>query len=303
MLFGINQYGNNDFEDEHPLNEFYIQGFRGNNRNNPVSSLRSRSVNGSTNEEANKTSIMSDTENARLDEDFQVLIGHMSDVNTLDVSSSNELIVSGSNDATVRIWKLTENGDYRENTSDPPFISPITDAHSYGINSVRFSPFSTTLATGSTDGRIILWSTQTGKESFVLYHPSEQAIRCLSFSPNSELLASGSDDETVCIWDLRSRLLCKCLRGPEAMITAITFTNDSFGIIAGSSQGDLWYYQASGLAIGKKLCMVQGAHDMGKSAVRLDSCFIALTLMFLTAISHCRHSGYGYVELLSDCNM
>lgn len=269
MLFGINQYASNDFEDEHPLNEFYIQGFRGNSRNNPVSSLRTRSVNSSMNEESNKTSIMSDTENGQLDEDFQVLVGHTSDVNAVDVSSSNELIVSGSNDATVRIWKLTENGHYRENTSDPPFISPITD-HDYGINSVKFSPFSTLLATASTDGKIILWSTQTGKESFVLYHPSEQAIRCLSFSPNSELLASGSDDETVCIWDLRSRLLCKCLRGPEAMITAVSFTNDSLGILAGTSQGDLWYYQASGLAIGKKLCMVQTAHDMGKLGVRLD---------------------------------
>lgn len=262
MLFGINQYGG-DFEDEHPLNEFYIQGFRGNNRNNPVSSLRSRSVNSSMNDETNKTSLISETEDGRPDDDFQVLVGHTSDVNTIDVSSSNELIVSGSNDATVRIWKCGENGVYRENTSDPPFISPITD-HTYGINAVRFSPFSTMLATGSTDGKIILWSTQTGKESFVLYHPSEQAIRCLSFSPNSELLASGSDDETVCIWDLRSRLLCKCLRGPEAMITAVIFTNDSFGILAGTMQGDLWYYQASGLAIGKKLCMVQGAHDMGK---------------------------------------
>ena len=123
------------------------------------------------------------------------------DVNTVDISSNSELIASGSNDATVRIWKLTEDGTYKEN-DDQPFVSPITE-HSYGVNCVRFSPFSTILATASTDGKIILWSIQTGKENFTLYHPSENAIRCLAFSPNSELLASGSDDETVCIWSLQ----------------------------------------------------------------------------------------------------
>lgn len=77
-------------------------------------------------------------------------------------------------------------------------------------------------------------------ENFTLYHPSENAIRCLAFSPNSELLATGSDDETVCIWSLQTRLLVKCLRGAETMITSVIFTNDSLGVIAGSSNGDLW---------------------------------------------------------------
>lgn len=115
MLFGLkNQYDN--FDDEHPLNEYYIQGFRG-NRINPASSLR-RSVNGSMNEESNKNSIMSEFDNEEDLEDFQFLKGHTSDVNTVDISSNNELIVSGSNDTTVRIWKLTAHGTYKENKND-----------------------------------------------------------------------------------------------------------------------------------------------------------------------------------------
>lgn len=47
------------------------------------------------------------------------------------------------------------------------------------------------------------------------------------------------------------------------MITALTFTNDSLGLLAGSSTGDLWFWQSGGLAVGRKLTMVQGAHDMG----------------------------------------
>jgi len=239
-------------------------------------------VNGSIAEdrESLKASIMSteyenETNNGQ-DEDFQILTGHTSDVNSVDISSNSQFIVSGSNDSTVRIWKLNEDGTYGESTQDPPFISPITE-HSYGVNCVRFSPFSTILATASTDGKIILWSTQTGKENFTLYHPSENAIRCLAFSPNSELLATGSDDETCCIWDLRTRLLLKCLRGPETMITSIIFTNDSLNIIAGSSNGDLWYWQASGLAIGKKLSFVPQAHDLGVSSLDFSNGYQSAT--------------------------
>ena len=232
---------------------------------------------------------MSEIESDNLD-DFQLLEGHTSDVNSVDISSNSELIVSGSNDSTVRIWKLNENGVYKENKADPPFISPITD-HSYGINCVKFSPFSTMLATASTDGKIILWSTQTGKESFTLFHPSENAIRCLSFSPNSELLASGSDDETVCIWDLRSRLLIKCLRGAEATIAALTFTNDSLNVMAGSGTGDLWFWQASGLAIGKKLCMVQSAHDLGISSMDMSSSYQSAT---------CKYKSFFFLSYLID---
>lgn len=188
MLFGLNQY-NEFYDDEHPLNEFYITGFRP-NRINQSSNQRStnNSLNG-LNEESAKNSIMSDTEIENLN-DFQILKGHTSDVNAVDISSNNELILSGSNDRTVRVWKMNRNGIFKENTTDPPFISPITE-HSYGINVVRFSPFSTMVATAATDGKINLWTTQTGNLSFTLYHPSEAAIRCLSFSPNSEMLATG----------------------------------------------------------------------------------------------------------------
>lgn len=85
----------------------------------------------------------------------QVLTGHTSDVNTLDFSHS-DVLVSGSNDKTIRVWIRGADGAFTENVDQEP-KSPLM-GHTYGVNCVRFSPFDTIIASASTDGSIIMWS-------------------------------------------------------------------------------------------------------------------------------------------------
>lgn len=85
----------------------------------------------------------------------QVLTGHTSDVNTLDFSHS-DVLVSGSNDKTLRVWIKGPDGAFVENVDHEP-KSPLI-GHKYGVNCVRFSPFDTIIASASTDGSIIMWS-------------------------------------------------------------------------------------------------------------------------------------------------
>lgn len=89
----------------------------------------------------------------------QVLTGHTSDVNSVDfrfvaifvyfsdflishcVCSHSDVLVSGSNDKSLRIWIKSGDGTFSENRTSEP-ISPLI-GHSYGVNCVRFSPFDT----------------------------------------------------------------------------------------------------------------------------------------------------------------
>lgn len=91
---------------------------------------------------------------------WQVLEGHTSDVNGVEFVG-NRLLISCSNDKTVRVWR--QNADERfaeaESSSTQPVQSPL-NGHAYGVNAVRVSPFGTILTSASTDGRVILWSTQ-----------------------------------------------------------------------------------------------------------------------------------------------
>lgn len=82
----------------------------------------------------------------------QVLEGHSSDITWVDFTGT-KLLVSGSNDKTVRLWEADGSGLFCQTS-----ISPLV-GHTYGVNCVRFSPFGTIIASCSTDGNIILWNT------------------------------------------------------------------------------------------------------------------------------------------------
>lgn len=190
---------------------------------------------------------------------YQVLQGHTSDVTSLGFSHGG-LLVSGSNDKTVRVWRRGPDGVFIENSDVHP-RSPLT-GHKYGVNGVCFSPFDTLIASCSTDGGIILWNAQTGQQVVKLQQNSGGAIRACCFSPSSAVMASGGDDETVCLWDISTRSLIRTFVGHEAMITTLSFTPDSNFLCSGSTAGDLKIWDARH-GHGKCLVTLPEAHDLG----------------------------------------
>lgn len=195
-----------------------------------------------------------------MDVSFQVLKGHTSDVTALDFSRSG-VLVSASNDKTLRFWRRDSDGVFSETNHSSNPQSPLT-GHKYGVNCCRFSPFDTIVSSASTDGNIILWNAQTGDQVVTLKHSSESAIRACCFSPSCAVLATAGDDESVCLWDISSRGLIRTLTGHEATVTTVSFTPDSNFIISGSTAGDLKLWDARH-GHGKCLQTFPEAHDLG----------------------------------------
>lgn len=75
--------------------------------------------------------------------------------------SHSDVLISGSNDKSLRVWIKSADGTFAESRSTD-LISPLI-GHTYGVNCVRFSPFDTIVASGSTDGNIIMWSAKVWK--------------------------------------------------------------------------------------------------------------------------------------------
>ena len=77
------------------------------------------------------------------------------------------------------------------------------EGHTAAVNSVTFSPYGTTVVSGSDDGTVRLWDVATLTGMGILKGHID-AVNSVSFSPGGKTIASGSDDGTVLLWNITS---------------------------------------------------------------------------------------------------
>jgi WD40 repeat protein len=77
---------------------------------------------------------------------LQTFEGHAYQVNSLAFSPDGELLVSGSRDQKVRVWRVMD-GE----------LLTMLEGHDAEVTSVAFSPDGRTFASGSLDGTVIVW--------------------------------------------------------------------------------------------------------------------------------------------------
>lgn len=84
---------------------------------------------------------------------------HEKDINSLDVSPNDGLLVSGSQDKTLKVFNVT----YRAGTANAPASGGIKQlgvckGHKRGVWSVKFSPTDRVVVSGAADRTIRVWS-------------------------------------------------------------------------------------------------------------------------------------------------
>jgi WD40 repeat protein len=93
------------------------------------------------------------------------------------------------------------------------------------VTSVAFSPGGATLASGSHDTTVKLWTVATGAESRTLRGHTDW-VTAVAFSPSGKTLASGGYDTTVRLWDVVTGLESLKLEGHGDYVTSIAFSPD-----------------------------------------------------------------------------
>ncbi|KAK6205195.1 WD40-repeat-containing domain protein [Scheffersomyces amazonensis] len=151
------------------------------------------------------------------------LRGHEQDVKSI-VSPSNDTIVSGSRDGTVRIWS-TQNGKWTSTESSDTSIIAFSSPTASFINSVEFVNLNShepLVAAGSQDAMIYLSDLTISDlkpgDDIGKYQLIGHEGNVCSLNYSHEVLISSSWDSTAKVWDLNSFSIKYDLKGHESSV-------------------------------------------------------------------------------------
>ena len=111
------------------------------------------------------------------------------------------------------------------------------EGHSDLVNCVAFAPDGATVATGSADGTVRLWTVPDGKQSRVLSATGMGSVLTVTFSLDGKLLAAAGEDKSIRIWELKTgRVLHRLDGSPDAVLTLAFSPHASVLASAGRDQ-------------------------------------------------------------------
>jgi len=164
-------------------------------------------------------------------ENMDVEEPHSRIVYTVATSPRDNLIASGSDDRTVRLWRIVDV------ESDAPQLRCIQKLNLRScINSLAFSPDGSTLGAALDSGWIELFDMTTGINTGSLEGQTTSEVWTICFSPDGKQIISGALDRAVRIWDVKERECQWALRGHDEWVNGVAVSPNGTKII--SAGGD-----------------------------------------------------------------
>jgi len=150
---------------------------------------------------------------------------HTGDVMSVSIFDGNDTFVSGSCDATAKLW------DHRSSKQ----CVKTFPGHESDINSVQFFPDGFAFGTGSDDSSCRLFDIRAYDQ---LNKYSDDKILCgitsVAFSRTGKLLFAGYDDYNCYLWDTQKANLVEQLLGHDNRVSCLGVTNDGKALCTGS---------------------------------------------------------------------
>lgn len=199
------------------------------------------------------------------------LIGHDTDIYSVDASPNGQFIISGSGDKKAKLWSL-DTGKLLTTLGED--YGP-TD----GITSVNVSPTSQHVAAGSLDKIVRVWDVESGR-LVRQFEGHGDSVYSVAFSPDGRMLLSGSLDKTLKLWDLAAQQPSSQCRisftGHKDFVLSVAFSPNGRWLISGSKDRTVqfWDPRQSSMAVqlqGHKNSVISIAHNPRAKALATGS--------------------------------
>jgi WD repeat-containing protein 61 len=107
---------------------------------------------------------------------------------------------------------------------------------------VAFSPCSKYVISGSHEGKISMYSVETGKAESVLDPQNGKFTLSIAYSPDGKYIASGAIDGIINIFDVAVGKVAQTLEGHAMSVRSLCFSPDSQMLLTSSDDGHLKLY-------------------------------------------------------------
>jgi eukaryotic-like serine/threonine-protein kinase len=114
---------------------------------------------------------------------------HSAAIRSLEFGPSGEILVSASDDQTVKLWSIGSQ-------------APIAEfSHASAVNHAALSPDGQALVSACDDGAACLWTWRHNETNQIRLPHGHMALESARFSGNGDLIVTGGSDRAVRIWE------------------------------------------------------------------------------------------------------
>jgi len=171
----------------------------------------------------------------------RALKGHNHFVSDVVISSDGQFALSGSWDATLRLWEINTGKCTRR------FVG-----HAKDVLSVAFSSDNRQIVSASCDRTVKLWNTLGECKFTIIEDGHSEWVSCVRFppTPNAPVIVSAGWDKVVKVWGVNNFRLKNTLVGHTGYLNTVTVSPDGSLCASGGKDGTAMLWD---LSEGKRL--------------------------------------------------
>ncbi|KAJ5232913.1 hypothetical protein N7468_005869 [Penicillium chermesinum] len=186
-----------------------------------------------------------------------ILHGHTSTVRCLEVlelpessdssplrATQQPVIISGSRDSTMRIWRLPQPGDEpylpskeAQGKEECPYVLRTLAGHTHTVRAM--TAYGDTIVSGSYDRTVRVWKISTGDEVHK-FDDHQAKVYSIALDRKRNRCISGSMDHMVKIWCLEKGILLYNLEGHTSLVGLISLKEDQLLTASADSTLRIW---------------------------------------------------------------